>query len=125
MAQTLQLVVLPVITKIDREQARVDEVSLEIADLLACPLEHIQLVSGKTGAGVGALLDHIVSVIPEPASLGGDSRALVFDFSYTKHTGINAFARVFNGSFSAGDRLRLQAVRTPFPLKGVGVFLRT
>ena len=51
------------------------------------------------------------------------ARALVFDFSYTNHTGIRAYARVFGGSFRKDDRLVLREVNAPFTLKDVGIFM--
>ena len=103
--------------------ARMDEVALEVADLLACDIDEVLLVSGKTGEGVEILLRTIVEKFPAPQKDStGDARALVFDFSYTNHTGINAFARVFGSTFKKGDRLLLREIDTIFSLKDVGVF---
>ena len=123
MARELNLRVLPVLTKIDMAHARTDEISLEVADLVDCPLERIHAVSGKTGEGVAALLDAVIDEFPAPtADAERDARALVFDFSYTNHTGINAFARVFSGTFKKGDSLTLRGASVSFPLKDIGVF---
>ena len=103
--------------------ARTDEVALEVADLLDCSPDEVLLVSGKTGEGIEGLLKTIIKKFPSPQKdTATDARALVFDFSYTNHTGINAFARVFGGSFKKGDRLTLREINTPFSLKDVGVF---
>ena len=123
MAQDLNLTIIPVLTKIDMDLARVDEVSLEVAELLGCGIESIVPVSGKTGEGIEHLLEKIISVFPSPRKEeDAKPRALVFDFSYTNHTGINAFARVFSGSFKKGDSLLLHEVGARFSLKEVGVF---
>ena len=122
MAQKLSLVVIPVLTKIDMQHARIDEVSLEIAKLLQCAVEEVLRVSGKTGEGVEVLLKTIVEKFPSPKpDTEKNARALVFDFSYTSHNGINAFARVFNGTFKKKDRLLLHEINTPFSLKDVGI----
>lgn len=123
MARDFGLVIVPVLTKIDMPHARVEAVSLEVADLLGCSPDRVQTVSGKTGEGVGALLDTIVDQFPPPEQdTSGETRALVFDFSYTNHTGINAFARLFGGSFRKGDSLMLRGVHSSFIAKDVGVF---
>ena len=122
MAQEAGLTIVPALSKIDMNHARIDEVSLEIADLLDCDTESILKVSGKTGEGVAELLDAIIEIIPPPhRDTTNDARALIFDFSYTNHTGINAFARVFSGSFKQGDRLLLRETDTAFSLKEIGV----
>ncbi|MCY4577074.1 MAG: translation elongation factor 4 [Candidatus Kaiserbacteria bacterium] len=123
MAQELNLVIIPVLTKIDMGHARTDEVSLEVADLLDCNPDEVLLVSGKTGEGIEELLRVIIKKFPAPQQdTATDARALVFDFSYTNHTGVNAFARVFGGSFKKGERLVLREINTAFSLKDVGVF---
>ena len=123
MARNAGLTVLPVLTKIDMPHARTEAVSREVANMLGCPEDGIRTVSGKTGEGVRDLLDAIVTAVPSPVVDGGEPRALVFDFSYTNHSGISAYARVFGGSFAPGDRLILREVRTPFRLKSAGMFL--
>ena len=122
MAQELSLVIIPVLTKIDVGHARTEAVSLEVADLLECDTDEVLQVSGKTGDGVETLLQTVVEKFPPPKQdTVKEARALVFDFSYTNHTGINAFARVFGGSFKKGDRLILREVNTPFSLKDTGM----
>ena len=123
MAQELKLTIIPVLSKIDMQHARADEVSLEVAELLKCDVEEILPVSGKTGEGIETLLEAIIEKFPPPKpDTEKNARALVFDFSYTNHTGINAFARVFGGSFKKGDRLLLHEINTPFSPKDMGVF---
>ncbi len=123
MARDLDLTVIPVLSKIDMDHARVGDISREVTDLLGCAKEDIHLVSGKTGEGVHDLLNAVVDGIrpPQPEE-GTEARALVFDFSYTTHTGINAYARIFSGSFKEGDRLVMREVRAPFILKSIGIF---
>ena len=123
MAQELHLTIIPVLTKIDMGHARIDEVSLEVAELLECDIDEVVAVSGKTGEGIEALLRAIIERFPAPQKdTTDDARALVFDFSYTNHTGINAFARVFGNAFKKGERLLLREINTAFSLKDVGVF---
>ena len=121
-AKELNLTVIPVLTKIDMPNARTDAVGLEVADLIDCEYEDIVMVSGKTGEGVGELLSAIVRRCPPPSADPAGARALVFDFSYETHTGINAFVRMFGGSFTTGDRLTLRGAMESFTLKDAGVF---
>ena len=123
MAQDLNLTIIPVVTKIDMQHAQIDEISTETATLLNCDKKEILLVSGKTGEGVKNLLENIVKKIPPPRQIDEKSpKALVFDFSYSTHTGINAFARVFSGSFAKGERLTFCRIDRSFTVKDVGTF---
>ena len=128
MAQEQGLSIIPALSKIDMSHARVDEVSREVAELLGCTVEDICQVSGKTGEGVEQLLSALLKRIPAPKeeeqeqTTVSTARALVFDFSYTNHTGINAYARVYNGTFKKGERLTMQGAGQAFSLREVGVF---
>ena len=52
--------VIPVLNKIDLPAAQPDKFAAELAKLIGCDPEDCLRVSGKTGDGVGALLDEIV-----------------------------------------------------------------
>ncbi|HOG15292.1 MAG TPA: GTP-binding protein [Candidatus Absconditabacterales bacterium] len=60
------LEIIPVLNKIDLPAANPERVAQEIENVIGIPKEEIFLVSGKTGEGVEAVLDAIISKIPEP-----------------------------------------------------------
>ncbi|HNA41939.1 MAG TPA: GTP-binding protein, partial [Saprospiraceae bacterium] len=60
------LEIIPVLNKIDMDNAMIEEVSDQIIDLIGCKKEEILHASGKTGAGVNELLEAIVERIPSP-----------------------------------------------------------
>lgn len=124
MARKAGCVIIPVLSKIDSPASRVEEVSLELAELLSIDPETILAVSGKTGEGVEALLQAVVERVPAPReSSGQDARALIFDFSYSTHRGITVFARIFDGSFKKGDVLRFAAAEQKFTVLETGIFM--
>ena len=121
-AQDQGLLIIPVITKTDMAHARIDEVTDELTKLVGCQPEAVHRVSGKTGDGVAALLDHICQYVPGPTVANNDTpRSLVFDFEYSNHKGIIVFQRVFTGSIKKGDALRFMASNTPFIANEIGV----
>jgi len=121
MAKELNLVILPVVSKIDAPNARVGEIVSELSLLLGCPEEHVLKASGKTGEGVRDILEAIVARIPEPRSSGKKVQALVFDFGYSDHRGVIIYARVFGGSLKKEDALRLMAAGATFTTLEVGI----
>jgi len=124
MARKAGCVIIPVLSKIDSPASRVEEVSLELAELLSIAPESILAVSGRTGEGVEALLESVVERVPAPRlSEGEDARALIFDFSYSTHRGITVFARVFDGSFKKGDSVRFGAAGERFTVLETGIFM--
>ncbi len=124
MATDAGCVVIPVLSKIDAPAARVPEVRTELAHALNIPESDVLAVSGKTGEGVPALLEAIVSRIPPPESSyeGAGGRALVFDFSYSEHRGVVAYVRVFDGSIRAKDSISFMAVGKKMTALEVGWF---
>lgn len=120
-AKGLNLVILPVVSKIDAPNARVGDIVSELSLLLDCPEEHVLKASGKTGEGVRDILDCVVERIPQPRSSEGKPQALVFDFGYSDHRGVIVYARVFGGALKKGDALRLIAAEASFTALEVGI----
>jgi GTP-binding protein LepA len=79
LAMENDLMIIPVLNKIDLPSADVDRVSEEVMNLLGCKKEDIISVSAKTGVNVEAILEEIIRVIPEPKKLDKDSN-LVMDY---------------------------------------------
>ena len=69
------LEVLPVLNKIDLPQADPDRVATEIEDIIGLAADAALRVSAKTGQGVPALLEQLVSRIPPPRAHPGGTPA--------------------------------------------------
>ena len=122
MAKAQDLVIIPVLTKIDVPHARPAEISEEIVKLLDCSPDAILHASGKTGEGVGAVLDAICTRIPAPVVPDTHVyRGLIFDFQYSNHRGIIIYQRVFDGMVKKGDELEFAMGEKRFTALEVGV----
>jgi GTP-binding protein LepA len=125
MAREANLVIIPVVSKIDSPLARIDDVKLEMAKLLNCSPDEILEVSGKTGQGVENLLHEVVKRIPPPKEEivnSNSARGLVFDFSYSNHTGVILYVRIIDGKVSRRDTLYLAIGERKFAPIEVGIF---
>lgn len=122
MAREQGLTIIPVLTKTDMGHSRPEEVGESVMKLLGCTREDILLVSGKTGAGVPALLEAICERIPAPRPSELDAyRGLIFDFQYSNHRGVIVFMRVFDGQVKKGDELTFSASGKTFIAQEVGM----
>ena len=102
------LVIMPVINKIDLPAARTDEVIEEMAELLGCEPGEVLCVSAKTGEGVDALLEAVVEHVPPPeGDADAPTQALIFDSIFDPYVGAVAYVRVFHGAIAKGQRVRL------------------
>ena len=133
MARESNLVIIPVLSKIDSPLARVEEVKEEIAELLNIDESEILCVSGKTGEGVSELLNEVIKRIPPPRGEFGEEnhqieineknfRALVFDFQYSNHSGVTVFVRVFDGEVKKNSQLLFKVSGKTFTANEVGIF---
>ena len=122
MAIENDLEIIPVLNKIDLPSAMPDEVEDQIIELLGCKREEILRASGKTGEGVGALLDAIVEKVPAPK---GDPTAplqcLIFDSVFNPFRGIIAYFKVENGVIHSGDRVKFIATGKEYDADEVGI----
>jgi GTP-binding protein LepA len=123
MALESDLAIIPVVNKIDMKAARVDEVKAQLGDLLGVPPDDILEVSAKGGIGIDRLLEEMVTRIPPPR---GDSanrlRALIFDSSFDQYRGAVVYVRVFEGTLTAGMRIRLLSTGGVYEVMETGVF---
>ena len=116
------LTLVPVLNKIDMQNAHVEEAEKQLEEILAIPAHDAFKVSAKTGLGVADLLEGIVERIPQPRTTSESLRALVFDSAYDTFRGVITYIRVIDGQFKAGDRIRLLSTGRDYEVKEVGIF---
>ncbi|HUH52004.1 MAG TPA: translation elongation factor 4 [Flavobacterium sp.] len=115
------LVIIPVLNKIDLPSAKPDEVSDDIMDLLGCDLEDIIHASGKTGFGVDKILEAIIERVPAPTgNIDEPLQALIFDSVYNPFRGIEVIFRVLNGKITKGQRIKFMATGKEYFADEVG-----
>lgn len=123
LAMEQDLVIIPVVNKIDLPAADVPKTKREIMKLLGCAEEEILAVSGKTGEGVPELLQSVIERIPSPAGKPDSSlRALIFDSNYDEYRGVVAYVRIIDGAVRNGDKITLMATRAKSEAIDVGIF---
>ena len=100
------------------------EVSREIEDILAIPMDDPLLVSAKTGTGCPEVLEAIVKRIPPPETRGTDAplRALVFDSVFDEFRGVITYVRVVDGSLAAGTNVTFMGSGVSTTVHEVGIF---
>ena len=117
------LVILPVINKIDLASADVDGVTRQIQDVLGLDVTETLLVSAKQGIGVNAILNAVVQRIPPPTGTAGASlKALIFDSWFDSYQGAIVLIRVFDGTVKPGMTIRLMSNNRTFDVTEVGIF---
>ena len=114
--------VIPVLNKIDLPAAQPDKFAAELAKLIGCDPEDCLRVSGKTGDGVGPLLDEIVTQLPPPiGDATAPARAMIFDSVYDTYRGVVTYVRVIDGHLSPRERILMLSTGTTHELLEIGV----
>lgn len=110
LALAADLVIIPVLNKIDLPAADVDRVSAEVVSLLGCKKEEILHISAKTGQGVEEVLERVVSTVPAPnGQVEKPARALIFDSYFDDYRGVILYVRLIDGKLGKGDIVRMMA----------------
>jgi GTP-binding protein LepA len=117
------LVLIPVINKIDLPNSDPAKVAAEMKAVFGFRDEEFLYASGKTGQGVPEILDAVAQKIPAPT---GDPnaplQALIFDSSYDPHRGVVAYVRIMNGELKAKQKILMLGSSTEADSIEVGVF---
>src|SRR5437899_1933109 len=117
------LELIPCLNKIDLPGAEPERVAAEVSERIGEPPESILRISGKTGEGVGAVLEELIARVPPPA---GDPdappRALIFDSEFDQYRGVIAYIRVVDGRFTKREAIRAMATGTEAEIDDIGFF---
>ena len=139
-ALALKLPVIVCINKIDRPEARPEEVVDEVLELLMdleasdeqldCPFLYASAKAGHavldladTPENMAPLFETILKYIPAPE---GDPteplKALIFDALYDSYKGVIVFCRVKEGTVKVGDKIKMMATGAMDEVTEVGYF---
>jgi len=106
LAKQQNLIIIPVINKVDLPQARIPETKEQIANLLNIRSDEVLEISAKKGTNVAKLLDLIIEKIPAPQRREKEPlRCLVFDSKYDPYKGVIAYVRVISGKLKENEEI--------------------
>jgi GTP-binding protein LepA len=122
MALEDDLEIIPILNKMDMDNAMPEEVEDQIVELLGCKPEEIIRASGKTGMGVDEILEAIIERIPAPK---GDPEAplqcLIFDSVFNSFRGIIAYFKIVNGTIKKDDLVKFVNTGKEYYAEEIGV----
>ena len=116
------LMIIPVINKIDLPSADIPHTLNEIENRIGLSTADVLKVSAKTGVGVDDMLEKIVELVPPPnGNENGPLQALIFDSYYDSYRGVIILIRIKNGSVKVGDEILLMASNQKYVVTEVGL----
>lgn len=122
MAIEHDLEIIPIMNKMDMDNAMPEEVEDQIVELLGCKPEEIIRASGKTGMGVPEILRAIVERIKPPkGDPNGPLQCLIFDSVFNSFRGIITYMKIVNGSINQGDFVKFVNTGKQYYADEIGV----
>ena len=117
------LLVMPVLNKIDLPQAEPNQVKKQIEEIIGIEASDAILVSAKSGLGIADLLEQLVEKIPAPiGDINAPLQALIIDSWFDSYLGVVSLVRVKQGCLKLGDKIRVMSTGKDHTVDGVGIF---
>ncbi|MDP7456767.1 MAG: translation elongation factor 4 [Alphaproteobacteria bacterium] len=115
--------IVPVLNKIDLLAAEPERIRAQIKDVIGIDVSHTLEISAKTGAGVEAVLEAMVTCLPPPSGEASvPLKALLVDSWYDPYLGVVILLRVRDGTVRKGIKVRMIATSGVYTVERVGVF---
>jgi len=122
-ALDLGVEVVPVLNKMDLPSADPDNAKAEIEDVIGIDATDAIPCSAKTGMGIDEILEAVITRMPAPrGNPDGAPRAMIIDAWFDNYVGVVMLVRMVDGQLAKGERIRLMATNTVYPIEHLGVF---
>ena len=121
----MDLEVVPILNKIDLPQADPMRVAQEIEDIVGIEAVDAVQCSAKSGLGIDAVLERIVTQIPSPETEADDDaplQALIIDSWFDNYQGVVSLVRIKKGVLRAGDKMKVMSTGQSHQIDKVGIF---
>ena len=115
--------IVPVLNKIDLPAAEPERVQAQIEEVIGLPADAAIPASAKTGAGIGDILEAVVTRMPPPVGdVEAPLTALLVDSWYDAYLGVMTLVRVRHGRIRKGMKIRMMDTGATHVVERVGVF---
>ncbi|MCX7662056.1 MAG: GTP-binding protein, partial [Candidatus Omnitrophica bacterium] len=123
LAKENNLVIIPVINKIDLTNADTERVKRQLVSVLGFKEEEILYASGKEGVGIEEILERVIKIVPPPkGSTQEPLKALVFDCQYDTFKGVVVYVRIVEGKLTKEASIKFIQKNTNYKIEELGVF---
>ena len=123
LAKQNNLVIIPVVNKIDLPNANCEDTVRQLEETLGFPAKDVIYASAKQGTGTKEILEAVVKYVPPPS---GDAtkplQALIFDSMHDVYRGVRIYVRVYNGVIKPGTQIITMSTGKKYETAEVGIF---
>ena len=115
--------IIPILNKIDLPASDLERTRKQIEDVIGIETSNSVPCSGKTGEGIGEILEQIISVLPSPkGDKNQNLKCLLVDSWYDSYLGVIILVRVIDGKIKKNMKIKMMSSNREYTVEKVGVF---
>ena len=115
--------IIPILNKIDLPASDLERTRKQIEDVIGIETSNSVPCSGKTGEGIGEILEQIISVLPSPrGDKNQNLKCLLVDSWYDSYLGVIILVRVIDGKIKKNMKIKMMSSNKEYTVEKVGVF---
>jgi GTP-binding protein LepA len=115
--------IVPVLNKVDLPASDIEKTKKQIEDVIGIDTSNAIPCSGKTGEGIGDILEQIIESLPGPKGKENEIlKCLLVDSWYDTYLGVVILVRVINGKISKNMKIKMMSTKQEYIIEKVGVF---
>ena len=115
--------IIPILNKIDLPASDLERTRKQIEDVIGIETSNSVPCSGKTGEGIGEILEQIISVLPSPrGDKNQNLKCLLVDSWYDSYLGVIILVRVVDGNIKKNMKIKMMSSNREYTVEKVGVF---
>ena len=115
--------IIPILNKIDLPASDLERTRKQIEDVIGIETSNSVPCSGKTGEGIGEILEQIISVLPSPrGDKNQNLKCLLVDSWYDSYLGVIILVRVIDGKIIKNMKIKMMSSNKEYTVEKVGVF---
>ncbi|ENN72980.1 hypothetical protein YQE_10395, partial [Dendroctonus ponderosae] len=116
------LIIIPVLNKIDLKNADPDRVTKQLESLFDMDPKEVLRVSAKLGLGMDSVLEAIVTRLPPPdVNREARFRAFLFDSSFDRYRGVLSMVLVKDGRLKVGENIQSCHTKKQYEVKSLSL----
>ena len=117
------LTIIPVLNKIDLDQAEPERVRKEIEEIIGIDASLAPCISAKEGTGIREVIEKVIKEVPA-ASINPNSplQASIIDSWFDNYLGVVSLVKVVNGALKKGELIEVHSKKEKHSIDKLGVF---
>ena len=117
------LTIIPVLNKIDLDQAEPERVRKEIEEIIGIDASLAPSISAKEGIGIREVIEKVIKEVPA-ASINTNSplQASIIDSWFDNYLGVVSLVKVVNGALKKGELIEVHSKKEKHSIDKLGVF---